>query len=72
MIEILGILIGFGSIMLMFSILVTSIVQAISSALSLRAWNLHRGLRSLANKIGSLNNNGAPNEQLADRLLTLT
>jgi hypothetical protein len=72
MIEILGILIGFCSIMLMFSMLVTAIVQGISSAINLRAWNLDGGLQSLANKIISLDKNGSLNGKLKEKLLHLT
>jgi len=72
MIEILGILIAFCSIMLMFSMLVTAIVQGISSAINLRAWNLDGGLQSLANKIIPVDQKGYLNENLKDKLLHLT
>ena len=72
MIEILGILIGFCSIMLMFSMFVTAIVQGISSVINLRAWNLDGGLQSFARKIISLDNNGTLNENLKEKLLKLT
>jgi hypothetical protein len=71
MIEILGILIGFCSIMLMFSILVTSIVQGISSVINLRAWNLTGGLLSFANKVVSLDGVDQFDEKLQERLIRL-
>ena len=71
MIEILGILIGFCSIMLMFSILVTSIVQAISSVINLRAINLNEGLLNIANKVSPLFGKRELDSQLNERLRTL-
>lgn len=71
MIEILGILIGFCSIMLMFSILVTSIVQAISSTLNFRARNLSDGLISIAKQIVTIDGEEAHKKNLETRLLEL-
>jgi len=72
MLEILGILIGFCSIMLMFSMLVSAIVQGVSSVINLRAWNLDGGLQSLAVKIISSDKSSSLNENLKEKLLNLT
>ena len=45
--DILGVMIAFVSIILLLSILVTALVQALQAALRLRAWNLSRGLADL-------------------------
>jgi hypothetical protein len=49
--DIIGILIGFISIILFLSLIVTSLVQATTSSIRLRARNLKKGLTSLINNV---------------------
>lgn len=71
MLEMLGILIGFSSIMLMFSMLVTALVQGVSATINLRAINLKGGLKRFVNRASKLLGEQNTNNEFLNDTLSL-
>lgn len=71
LLDILGILIAFCSVMLMFSLVVTAFIQFLQNNLKWRTDHLRLGLTALANHINKINNNWVSNDTLNTSLLDL-
>jgi len=71
LLDILGILIAFCSVMLMFSLVVTAFIQFLQNNLKWRTAHLKLGLTALATHINKMNNNWVSIEALNGALLEL-
>jgi len=71
LLDILGILIAFCSVMLMFSLVVTAFIQFLQNNLKWRTAHLKLGLTALATHINKMNNNWVSIEALNGSLLEL-